>query len=227
LNASVVSNILNEGMMIGTRIGSNSQWHGNVIYEVIDSSIRIAYIEKFMKDIVDVGCPVWIKYSNDYFIYYFSGKVTGINYDLPGSILVELDSAEEIINNRLFPRYDVRLKASIRPVWDDEAYECIVTDISYGGASFVCEHKFDSNESIEMSLYLPKNVTAKLTGRVIRRRSKDNSLVGHAAQFIECDNMCNKQLSEYFSQLEDEASQIYQRYLNEYKKGTYRKNSDD
>lgn len=213
MNASVVSNILNEGMMIGTRVGSNSQWHGNVIYEVTGSSIRIAYMDKFMKDMVDSKCPVWVKYSNDYFIYYFYGTVSGIKTDLPRSILVKLDSAEEIINNRLFPRYDVRLKASLKAVWDDEVYEGTVTDLSYGGASFVCGHKFDSNENIDMSLYLPNNVTVKLTGRIIRHRSRDSNVVGHAAQFIECDNMCNKQLSEYFSQLEDEVSEIYQQYL--------------
>ncbi|MDD2503072.1 MAG: PilZ domain-containing protein [Clostridia bacterium] len=223
MNASVVSNVLNKGMMIGIRVGSNSQWHGNVIYEVTGSSIRIAYIEKFMKDKVDPGSPIWVKFSNDYFIYYFYGKVSSITADLPRSILVKVDSAEEIINNRLFPRYDVRLKACLKATWDDEVFEGTVTDISYGGASFVCEHKFDNNENIDMSLYLPNNVIAKLNGRVIRLSSSDNNCVSHAAQFIECDNMCNKQLSVYFSQLEDEVSEIYQQYLNVYKQSSCNK----
>lgn len=213
LNPSVVSSVLNEGVMVGVRVGIESNWHGNIIYSVSGCTIRIAYIDKFMRGLAEPGSSVWVKYSNDYFIYYFNGTVKSVHPDTPESISVKLDSAEEMINNRLFPRYDVRLHASLKPIWDDEEYNCVVTDLSYGGAAFVCEHKFDSNEHIEMALHLPSGIITKVTGKVIRRRTTKSNAVDHAAQFIECDNMSNRQLSEYFSQLEDEVSEIYQHYV--------------
>ncbi len=213
LNASYVPAVLKEGMMVGVRIGQDSQWHGNILYGVTGSLVRIAYISKFMKQYAEPDCPVWIKYSNDYFIYYFYGKLKKICPESPGYIMVKLENAEEMINNRLYPRYDVQLEASLRPVWDDEAYECIITDLSYGGASFVCEHKFDGNENIEMTIHLPGGEATKITGKIIRRRSSSDSIVDHAAQFIECDNISNRQLSDYFNRLEKEVTDIYNQYI--------------
>jgi hypothetical protein len=213
LNASYVPAILKEGMMVGVRIGPDSQWHGNIIYGVTGSVIRIAYMDKFVKQYAQPECPVWNKYSNDYFIYYFYGKVKKISSDSPLYILVKLENAEEMINNRLYPRYDVRIEATLRPVWDDEAYKCTITDLSYGGAAFECEHRFDSKENIEMMIHLPGCEPAKVTGKVIRRRSSGGIIADHAAQFIECDNISNRQLSDYFEKLENEVSKIYNQYM--------------
>ena len=217
MNTSAVTAILNEGMMVGARLGSSAPWHGNIIYEVAGSAVRIAYIDKFMNEFVEPGCPAWIKYSNDYFIYYFSGIVKSISTDYPEYVTVKINTAEEIINSRLFPRYDVRLKASLKPAWDDEIYQCTVTDISYGGAAFICTHKFDSNEQLEMLLYLPDNVTAKITGKMVRRKGSQSTLADSSIQFIECDNSSNKLLSVYFSKLEEEASKIYDHYITDIK----------
>lgn len=216
MDASIVPNILKEGMMVGVKAGSNALWHASVIYEVEERSIRIPYVEEYMKDI-EPGSPLYVKSSSDYFIYYFTGKVKTLDSNMPESVCSELDSVEEIINTRLFPRYDVKLKATLRPVWDDDTYEGTVTDISYGGTAFVSEHKFDNNESIEMILYLPDDVNVKVTGKVVRRRSSASNRIDHAAQFIECDNISNKQLSSYFSHLEDEALKIYEQFISEYK----------
>lgn len=216
MDASTVANILKEGMMVGVKAGSAALWHGSILYEVEGNLIRIPYVEESMKDI-EPGSPLYLKCSNDYFVYYFTGRVKAVDSGLSKSVLSELDNVEEIINTRLFPRYDVKLKADLRPVWSEEAYEATVTDISYGGAAFISEHKFESNENIEMILYLPDDVCVKVTGKVIRRRSTGSNKINHAAQFIECDNISNRQLSAYFSHLEDKAAKIYQQYLNEYK----------
>lgn len=213
LDALAVSAILNEGMLVSVRLGSGAAWHGNIIYEVSNSTIRIAYIDKFMKVDAIPGRPAWIKFSNDYFVYYFSGIVKSINTVPPEYVCIKIDTAEEIINNRLFPRYDVKLRASLKPVWDDEVYHSTVTDLSYGGAAFICAHKFDSNEHLEMSLSLPGNITVKVTGKVIRRKCSQSTIADHAVQFIECDNVNSRLLSEYFSKLEDETSEIYQHYV--------------
>ncbi len=213
MNASYVPAVLKEGMMVGARIGPDSQWHGNIIYGVSDNVVRIAYIDKYMDRYTGPDCPVWIKYSNDHFIYYFYGKVKKIDSGSSRYITVKLESAEEMINNRLYPRYDVRLEATLRPVWDDETYKCIITDLSYGGAAFECEHKFEGNDNIEITIHLPESEPARLTGKVIRRRSSGGVFADHAAQFLECDNISNTQLSNYFKKLDMEASEIYNRYM--------------
>ncbi len=213
LDALAVSAVLNEGMMVSVKLGSSEAWHGNIIYEVRNSTIRIAYIDKFMRAGAIPGCSAWIKFSNDYFVYYFSGIIKSINIVPPEYVCIKIETAEEIINNRLYPRYDVKLKASLKPVWGDEVYNSTVTDLSYGGAAFICTHKFDSNEQLEMSLSLPGSTTVKVTGKVIRRKYSQSAIADHAVQFIECDNVNNRLLSEYFSKLEDEASEIYQHYV--------------
>ena len=199
--------------MVGVRVGSSVPWHGNVIYEVNGSTINIAYVDKFMKNIAIPGCIACVKYSNDYFSYYFSGTVKSVSTKPPEYISVEIDTTEEIINNRLFPRYDVSLKASLKPVWDDHIYQCTVTVLSYSGAEFICPHEFHNNELLRMSIFLPDNVTAELSGKVLRRKDFQSATSDYIVQFIECDIVSNKLLTKYFSQLEDEASEIYRRYV--------------
>lgn len=218
LNASAAATILSEGMMIGVRLGANAPWHGNVIYGLSGTTIKIAYIDKFMRGIAVIGCPVSVKYSNDNFVYYFCGTVKDICNSPLEYILVKIDTAEEIINNRLYPRYDVKLDALVRPLWDDEDYPCIITDLSYGGAAFMCDHQFDGNDYLEITIPLPDNVTIKMTGKVIRRKYAYSTIIDHALQFIECDNVNNKLFTDYFAQLDEEVSSIYNRYMKEARK---------
>ena len=217
LKAETVSTILSEGMMVGISLGSNAPWHGNIIYGLNSSTIQIAYIDKFMRGIAVIGCPVSVKYSNDNFVYYFCGIVKDVSKGSLEYVSVKIESAEEIINNRLYPRYDVKLDALIKPLWDDEAYPCTVTDLSYGGAAFICEHKFEGNEYLEMNIFLPDNATAKLTGKVVRRKCTHTTIIDLAIQFMECDNTNNKLLSKYFSQLDEEVSSIYDNYITKVK----------
>lgn len=217
LNTEAFTAVLKEGMMIGIKLGADTPWHGNIIYNVDNTTIRVAYIEKFMKGIAKPECPVLIKYSNDNFFYYYSGRITNVSSNPAGFITIRVETAEEIINNRLFPRYDVRLEAALKPVWDDEIYDCTVTDLSYSGAAFVCAHSFEFNEQIEMSLRLPNNTAVKITGKVVRRKVSKIASIDHAVQFIECDTDNNRLLSEYFLQLEKEVSDIYFNYISENK----------
>jgi hypothetical protein len=215
LKTEAFTAVLKEGMMIGIKLGAKTPWHGNIIYNIDSTTIRVAYIEKFMKGIAEPGCPVLIKYSNDNFFYYYSGKVINVSGNPAGFITIKVETAEEIINNRLFPRYDVRLEAALKPVWDEEVYYCTVTDLSYSGAAFVCTHSFEFNEQIEMSLKLANNTTVKITGKVVRRKVSKIAAIDHAVQFIECDTVNNRLLSEYFAQLEKEISDIYFNYISE------------
>ncbi|MGI6668402.1 MAG: hypothetical protein ACOX4M_02905 [Acetivibrionales bacterium] len=80
------------------------------------------------------------------------------------------------------------------------------------------QKKFDTNEHIEMSLYLPNGSVSNLTGKIVRRRYSWDNTANHAAQFIECDSMSSKYLSEYFARLEDEIAEIYHRYKSKSEK---------
>jgi hypothetical protein len=217
LKTEAFTAILREGMMIGIKLGADMPWHGNIIYNIDSTTIRVAYIEKFMKGVARPECPVLIKYSNDNFFYYYSGRVINVSDSTVGFVTIRVETAEEIINNRLFPRYDVRLEAALKPVWDDEVYHCTVTDLSYSGAAFVCDHSFGFNEQIEMSLKLSNNTSVKITGKVVRRKASKIAAIDHAVQFIECDTDNNRLLTEYFSQLEKEVSDIYFNYVSQNK----------
>lgn len=218
MNASVISSVLNEGMIVSMKLGSDEAWHSNIVYKVNGNSICLTYMAKFMKSPAVPGCTISIKYSNTYFFYYFSGIVEAIRKEPRENILAQIDTAEEMINNRLFPRYDVFLTASLKPVWDDESYQCTVTDLSYGGAAFVCPNSFDSNEQLEMSLCLPDGLSLALTGKVIVRKHFQSNTSDYAIQFDECSDINSKLLTKFLSQLEEENTQIYNRYISEIKK---------
>ena len=214
MNAMAVGSILKEGMTVGVKLGPDAPWHGNIVYKVEGGSICIANMDSFSDQAVP-GYNAWIKYSNDYFVYLFSGTVLSVSHVHPKHITIKIISAEEMINSRLFPRYDVNLPATARPVWDNEAHRCTVTDLSYGGAAFICDCCFDVHEQLEMTLYLPGEVVVIVTGKVVRRNTASLAASNHSVQFIECDNTSSRQLSAYFSQLEDEVSELYRYYVDE------------
>ena len=49
VNALLFPLHIEQGIMIGVRIGHDAPWHGNIIYEVTDNEIKIAYIDKSVK----------------------------------------------------------------------------------------------------------------------------------------------------------------------------------
>jgi hypothetical protein len=216
LNYEAASAILTEGTAISTKCGSNMAWHRNIVYKSEGNLVYLALIEQYIENIISLGATISLKFFDEYFIYLFEGVVSAINAEHPGYIIVRITNAEEILNSRLSPRYDVNLAASLKPSWDDTVYFSVISDISFGGIAFMCDHKFDYNEELDISIYLTPTEVLSAKGKVVRKIVK-SSVIDYSMQFIEIDEYNCTILSRYFSSIEEEISAMHQQFLTSVK----------
>lgn len=216
MNVEAVSVILKEGALIGTRLDGNLSWRGNIVYKSEGRTVYVALLDSYLDDAVSPGRPISIKYINQYFIYIFEGVVIKVDPTYPAYIAARVTSAEEVINSRLSPRYDVHLSADMKPVWDSDSYAATVTDISYGGIAFICGSRFDYNEELDTDIRLYGNQVIKVRGKIIRK-SKKNKVSEYSMQFSDMDEGSYNKLSLFFSQLEENADLMYKRFLADIK----------
>lgn len=216
LNVEAASVILKEGMSVSTRLDSGMTWYRNIVYKSKGSMVYISLLENYPEKMLTTGSNICLKYVNDYFIYLFEGMVNCICPDEPSHVAIRITSAEEIINSRLSPRYDVCLAADLRPSWDDESYSSIITDISFGGAAFMCKYKFDHNEELNVVIHLPEGDTIHTAAKVIRRDIR-NAAIDYSMQFIEFNESNCNILSRFFLLIEDEIMLMYKRFISNVK----------
>lgn len=207
---------MREGTTISTRLGSSLTWYRNIVYKSEGNCLYLALIEQYLENIIIPGSSISIKYINEYFIYLFEGTVCDIKARHPGYLTVRVTNAEEIINSRLSPRYDVYIAAAIKPGWDDKDCFAVITDISFGGLAFMCTYKFDYNEELEVSAYLPSGGIVTAKGKIIRKNQK-NTIFDYSLQFNEINESDCSLLSRYLSSLESEISATYRQYLTDIK----------
>lgn len=211
-----VSIILKEGSLVGTRLDNSLFWYDNIVYKSEGRIVYIALIDKYPDDAVAPGRSISIKFVNEFFIYVFEGTVIKIDAAYPGYAAVRVTSAEEMINSRLSPRYDVNLPASLKPVWDSDSYPATMTDISFGGAAFLSAHRFDYNEELCAVIHLPEGNTVHAAGKVVRRNIR-STVTDYSLQFVELDeNNCNI-LSRFFLHIEDEISLLHKKFISDVK----------
>jgi hypothetical protein len=216
LNVESVSAILKEGMAVSTKLGSGMTWCRNIVYKSERNCVCLALIEQYLENIIIPGSTISIKYVDEYFIYLFEGTIINISASYPPYLTVRITNAEEIINSRLSPRYDVYMAADLKPGWDDTSYFAVITDISFGGLAFICNLKLDYNEELEITAYLPKGLKINTKGKIIRKTIKNN-VIDYSMQFIEINESNCNLLSKYFSSLESEISLLYKQYLSDVK----------
>ena len=216
LNVEAVSVILKEGTLVGTRLDNCLSWCGNIVYRSEGRIVYIALVDSYLEDAIAPGRTISIKYINEYFIYVFEGIVIKIDSEYPGYAAVRITSAEEVLNSRLSPRYDVHLAANMKPVWDSDSYPATVTDISFGGIAFICSNRFDYNEELNMEIHLHINQAIKTRGKIIKKSIK-NKIAEYSMQFSDMDESSYKTLSLFFSQLEEDASVMYKHFLADIK----------
>ncbi|NJD04129.1 MAG: PilZ domain-containing protein [Ruminiclostridium sp.] len=212
MNVEAVSAILKEGSPVSTRIGSGSAWYRNIVYKSENNFVHLSLIDRYLENIVIVGTQISIKFFNEFFVYVFSGIIHNIYAGYPGYVIVQITDAEEIINTRLSPRYDIYLPANLKPEWDSIFFFSVITDISYGGMAFMCSHRFDHSEEVQVMAYLPLNQVFQTKGKVIRRNIK-NGIIDYSMQFTEISEQSCGILSKYFARLDAENAALYQQFL--------------
>ena len=200
LNAASASSFLKEGTIINTRIGSNSVWYQNIVFKSDGNIVCIRLLDSYLGNMIMPGTGFAIKQTNEYFEYLFEGVVTGIKADFPAYVTIYVNKADEIINTRVFPRYDTYLASNIRPYWDESPYFSIVTNISLGGVAFVSRHQFDYGEECDVSIYLPGSRMILCKGKVIRRNIKSD-YTDYSMQFTEMNEDNSNYLSDYLESL--------------------------
>lgn len=216
MNAEAVSAILKEGMPVSIKLGTDIAWYRNIVYKSVRDSVYVALIGQYCDRAVAPGTNISIKYVNEYFIYLFEGTVYSVNTGSPGYITMHVTNAEEIINTRLSPRYDVHAAADLKPDWDDETYPSTVIDISFGGAAFICKHGFDYNEELALDIRLPIRTMVHVKGKIVRKSIK-SGMIDYSVQFTEIDENNCSLLSKYFSLLEAEISAMHEQFIKEVK----------
>lgn len=212
MNVEAVSVILKEGASVSTKIGSGPAWHRNIVYKSEGSFVQLSLIDRYLENLIVTGMHISIKFFNEFFVYLFEGVIHNICAGHPGHVLVKVTDAEEIINTRLSPRYDIYLSANLRPEWDDIIHFSVINDISYGGMAFMCTHRFDYNEEVEITAFLPSNEIFRTTGKVIRRSIK-SGIIDYSMQFIQISEQNCGLLSKYFAHLDMENAALYEQFL--------------
>lgn len=216
MNTAVVSSILKEGTVVSTKLDSDNSWYPNIIYKSECNSVCVALIGKHLESMIYAGANLSLKYSNEYFIYFFEGRILQINTAYPAFILVQINKAEEIVNTRLYTRYDTNLAAGIKPVWDDVRHFSIVTNISLGGMAFLSTYKFDNGEECEACISLPGQKDIGVRGKIVRSSIKAR-MNDFSFQFTGIDSPDKVHLSHYLSTLEDEMTALQNHFYTEIK----------
>lgn len=207
MNASAVSTILKEGMIVNTRLDNSNAWYYNILCKSKGNKVSVRLLDSYVQNVIMPGSTIVLKYSNEYFQYLFEGTVSEITVNDPAHVVVQVNKAEELINTRAFPRYDLYFTAQIKPLWRDVPFFCITSNIGLGGIAFLSQHQFDYGEENDVSIYLPNRQIIHAFGKVIRKCSRGN-LFDYSMQFMEIDEVNSGLLSAYLQSIEEEWARL-------------------
>ncbi|MCX7749566.1 MAG: PilZ domain-containing protein [Clostridia bacterium] len=209
--------ILKEGATIGTRIIPDGIWHQNIVYKIENHTVYTSLLESYLENIIMVGSPIIIKLPLEYFEYLYEGTVTEIQPNYPGYVAITIKKAEELVNTRAFPRYDVCLGTDIKSPLNDNIIFSVVSNISLSGMAFVSKETYDYGDVLEIAVYLPNRSIAYAKGKIIRRNLQD-TFNSYSMQFVYMDDKNSNLISKYMSTLEKKRLDMQQKYFDSIQK---------
>jgi|BioPla2DNA2_1021312.scaffolds.fasta_scaffold03371_13 c-di-GMP-binding flagellar brake protein YcgR len=219
LRKDIVSTVLKEGMVIGTKLSSCNVWVQNIIYKVKKRSVTVALLTDYLQNIIMCGEPFSIKYTTEDSEYIFEGEVTKIDPDFPCSVTIDIVNVTELKNQRIFPRADVFLASNIKLEDSNKEYFSIIHDISLVGVAFYCKDILETDgKQIEIFIYLPNEQTISAKGKIARTTFKNNDIIDYGFQFTEMHEENNNSLSNFFGNLEEEKTKLRNHYTTSIKK---------
>lgn len=214
MNSAAASSILKSGIIIGTKLTPNSTWYSNIIYDSEGNILRIPLTEEYLKNYILVGSTITLKHTGEYYEYLFEGIISNIDTSVhPALLTININTIEELINTRAFPRYDTHLASTVRPAWDEKPHFCIATNICLGGMAFISKSNFDYGEESEVYIYLPENLIAYAKGKVIRKSAR-HGYMDYSMQFIEMTEDNSNLLSSYIATLDSEMQRLKDSFVN-------------
>jgi len=219
LRKDIVSTVLKEGMVVGTKLSSCNVWVQNIIYKVKKRSVTIALLTDYLQNVIMFGQPFSIKYTTENSEYIFEGEVSEINPDFPSSVTIDIANVTEIKNQRIFPRADVFLAANVRVEGTEKEYFLVIHDISLVGLGFYCKDILEPDgKQIDIFLYLPNQQTISAKGKIARTAFKNDDIIDYGFQFTEMHEENNNSLSDFFNELEEEKTKLKEHYTSSIKK---------
>lgn len=219
MRKDIVSTLLKEGMVIGTKLSSCNVWVQNILYKVKKRSVTVGLLTEYLKNIIMLDQSFSIKYITEVSEYIFEGKITKINPDFPSSVTIDIVNVTEVKNQRVFPRADVFLAANIRFEGTIKEYFSVIHNISLVGIAFYCKNILEPNDKqIECFIYLPNKQTISAKGEIIRTIYKNDDIIDYGLQFTEMHEENNNSLSNFFSDIEYEKIKLRNDFINSIKK---------
>ena len=217
MKSKLVSSILEEGMLINTKIQSCSTWYKNCIYKVDNNIVSLSLLDIYIENLIMEGSELTLKYTTDYFEYLFQGTIVHITPEYPSYITINIQKCEELVNTRAFQRHDMYIPSHIKSEWDDKNYFAIITNISLGGMAFSSKQGFELGSNLSLSIYVSDNQIIHGEGKIIRKTYKDN-LFDYSLQFTNMTEENTNVLSNYLAKNDERLESLKNKFQEEMNK---------
>lgn len=109
-----------------------------------------------------------IFYHQEKGIFSFIGEVIGRTQGNISSFIIKQIGELQKFQRRIYYRFEVLRKVSIKDLTTDEVESCITKDLSGGGIKFVTKNEYQQGTSVECTLNLNDDSTVVVTGEIVR-----------------------------------------------------------
>jgi len=157
-----------------------------------------------------VGDSIVCIYFNKEMEYVLIGEVSNITLLYPHQMTIKIDNVEKYDNQRQHIRYSVSLSSNVTDTNINEAYFCVVKNVSIVGASITCKHEFKSGTELLLDIAVSKNSVISYYGKIIRVRSLPHFYEYGIIQ-TKIDDVNYRELVKYIQRLEEEEESMFSR----------------
>lgn len=213
MNSNCISKLVVPGTLISFKINSKPTWSLNIITSCSGDTIDIPLTPDLMKFCLFLNAKIDIKYVNEYFEYIISGNVAKIELSGSPYISIKINDIKESVNQRVFPRRDIYLPASL--THRNSVYFCTITNLSLGGVAFLHNQKIDFIGECEINILLEYTGTVFAKGNILRCSKHDylDNIYKYSMMFTYMDEENSNLLHSYFHDLEASFNKLGKLYL--------------
>jgi len=212
LNKSCIPKLILPGSLISVRIGNDLIWSSTIVCDCNEEGIGIPLTADLMKSCIFVDTCATIKFKNEYFEYLIHGSISKIELSASPFIMVKVLNIFGNINNRIFPRHDVYLPATLS-IANNNTYFCTVSNISLGGIAFLLNKEIPSATNCEANILLNEKNTIFSKG-IILRCSPQASLLEYSMQFTFMNEEDSNCLYSFLYSIDNSYEGLISKYSN-------------
>jgi len=180
----------------------------NAIGNIQGNSIIMDLPQKLLENNILVGDNIVCIYFDNNEEYVLTGEVSSITLLFPQQLTINIDNVEKFNNQRKHIRYSVSLSANVTEPNGNEAYFCVVKNMSIVGASVTCKQEFESGAELLIDIAVSKNNIISYYGKIIRVRELPNFYEYGIVQ-TKIDDVNYRELVKYIQKLEEEEENMF------------------